>query len=340
MRTINLARIFSIFGLVAASLGLQSVQADEVNIYSYRQPELIQPLLDEFTYRTGIETNVIFLQKGMIARLEAEGTRSPADVLLTVDISRLQNLVNAGVTQVVDSDILNQNIPANFRDPEGEWYALTLRARIVYASKERVSEQALTYEELVNPEWKGRICTRSGTNAYNLALISSVMNHHGMDQTKAWLQGIKNNLARKPQGNDRAQVKAIWAGECDISLGNTYYMGLMLSNEEQKAWADAVRIIFPTFVDGGTHVNVSGMAMAKHSPNESNALQLMEFLSSMDAQQIYAEVNHEYPVRPYVALSELVESWGTFEPDNLNLDTIGANREQALQIVNEIDFDG
>ncbi len=340
MRTINLIRIFSLFGLVASSLGLQSVQADEVNIYSYRQPELIQPLLDEFTNRTGIETNVIFLQKGMIARLEAEGTRSPADVLLTVDISRLQNLVNAGVTQKVDSDVLNQNIPANFRDPKGEWYALTLRARIVYASKERVSEQALTYEELVNPEWKGRICTRSGTNAYNLALISSVINHYGMDQTKAWLQGIKDNLARKPQGNDRAQVKAIWAGECDISLGNTYYMGLMVSNEEQKAWADAVRIIFPTFVDGGTHVNVSGMAMAKHSPNESNALQFMEFLTSMDAQQIYAEVNHEYPVRPEVALSALVESWGTFEPDNLNLDTIGANREQALQIVNEIDFDG
>lgn len=339
MKTLDCTR-FSILGLVAVILGLQPVLADEVNIYSYRQPELIQPLLDEFTNRTGIETNIIFLQKGMIARLEAEGTRSPADVILTTDISRLQNLVNAGLTQVVDSDILKQNIPANFRDPEGEWFALTLRARIVYASNERVSEPVLTYEELANPEWNGRICTRSGTHAYNLALISSVMNHHGMDQTKAWLLGVKDNLARKPQGNDRAQVKAIWAGECDISLGNTYYMGLMVSNEEQKAWADAVRIIFPTFVDGGTHVNVSGMAMAKHSPNESNALQFMEFLSSMNAQQIYAKVNHEYPVHPDVALSALVESWGTFEPDNLNLDTIGANREQALQIVNEIDFDG
>ncbi len=328
------------WSVIITTLGFQVTQADEVNIYSYRQPELIQPLLDEFTKQTSIETNTIFLNKGMIARLELEGERSPADVILTTDISRLQNLVNAGVTQQVESNTLEQNIPANFRDPENKWFALTLRARIVYASKERVPETALTYEELANPEWNDRICTRSGTHAYNLALTSSVIAHHGMDNAKAWLQGIKGNLARKPQGNDRAQVKAIWAGECDISLGNTYYMGLMLSNDEQKAWADAVRIIFPRFENGGTHVNVSGMALAKHSPNRDNALKLMEFLSSQEAQKIYAEVNHEYPVRPDVDISPVVKSWGTFEPDDINLDKIGAFREQALQIANEIDYDG
>lgn len=326
--------------LVISILGNQATQADEVNIYSYRQPELIQPLLDEFTKRTSIETNIIFLQKGMIARLELEGERSPADVILTTDISRLQNLVGAGVTQQVDSGALDQNIPSNFRDPEGKWFALTLRARIVYASRARVPEMQLTYEQLADPEWTNRICTRSGTHAYNLALVSSMITHHGMDKTREWLLGIKANLARKPQGNDRAQIKAIWAGQCDVSLGNTYYMGLMLTNEEQKEWADAVRIIFPRFENGGTHVNVSGMAMAKYSPNKSNALKLMEFLSSDEAQQIYAEVNHEYPVNPNVALSQVVESWGTFEPDNLKLDTIGSNRENALQLANEVDFDG
>ncbi len=329
-----------IWSLIIATLGFQAVQADEVNIYSYRQPELIQPLLDEFTKRTSIETNTIFLNKGMIARLELEGERSPADVILTTDISRLQNLVNAGVTQAVASETLEQNIPANFRDPADKWFALTLRARIVYASRDRVPDSALTYEELAGSDWNNRICTRSGSHAYNLALTSSMITHHGMDKTKEWLEGVKGNLARKPQGNDRAQVKAIWAGECDISLGNTYYMGLMLSNEEQRAWADAVRIIFPTFENGGTHVNVSGMAMAKYSPNRDSALGLMEFLSSQEAQQIYAEVNHEYPVHPDVALSPVVESWGSFEPDDLNLDTIGANREQALLLVNEVDYDG
>ncbi len=329
-----------IWSLIIVTLGLQAVQADEVNIYSYRQPELIQPLLDEFTKRTSIETNTIFLNKGMIARLELEGERSPADVILTTDISRLQNLVNAGVTQAVASETLEQNIPVNFRDPADKWFALTLRARIVYASRDRVPDSALTYEELASSDWNNRICTRSGSHAYNLALTSSMITHHGMDKTKEWLEGIKGNLARKPQGNDRAQVKAIWAGECDISLGNTYYMGLMLSNEEQRAWADAVRIIFPTFENGGTHVNVSGMAMAKYSPNRDSALELMEFLSSQEAQQIYAEVNHEYPVHPDVALSPVVESWGSFEPDDLNLDTIGANREQALLLVNEVDYDG
>ena len=326
--------------LILTGLNLAAAQADEVNIYSYRQPELIQPLLDEFTSRTGIATNVIFLQKGMIARLELEGKRSPADVILTTDISRLQNLVQTGRTQTVASNILQQNIPANFRDPAGQWFALTLRARIVYASRERVAETDLTYEQLADPGWHNRICTRPGTHAYNLALISAAITHHGRAKTKEWLAGIKANLARKPQGNDRAQVKAIWAGECDVSLGNTYYMGLMLSNDEQREWADAVRIIFPRFANGGTHVNVSGMALAKYSPNRANALQLMEFLSSKEAQQIYAEVNHEYPVNPEVALSPMVESWGTFVPDDLNLDTIGANRESALQIVNEIDFEG
>ena len=193
--------------------------ANDVNVYSYRQPELVKPLFDAFTAQSGIKVNVQFLKKGLVEKLVAEGNRSPADVILTVDISRLNSVVEAGVTQPVVSEVLKNNIPAEFRDPENQWFALTTRARIAYASKERVLDgEVTTYEDFADPKWKNRICTRSGTNAYNLALTSAVIANHGEDVAKSWLLGVKSNLARKPQGNDRAQVKAIYAGECDISV--------------------------------------------------------------------------------------------------------------------------
>ncbi len=313
----------------------------EVNVYSYRQPELVRPLFDAFTKETGIKVNVAFLKKGLLERLRAEGDRSPADLVLTTDIARLQALVDAGVTQPVRSEALEAAVPANFRDPEGRWYGLTTRARVVYASKERVkADDVTTYEDLASPKWRGRICTRAGTHPYNLALFAAMIAHHGPEYTEAWLRGIKANLARRPQGNDRAQVKAIWAGECDISLGNTYYMGKMLANPKQRPWAEAVRIVFPAFEKGGTHVNLSGMAMTRAAPNRENALRLMEFLVSPEAQRIYAEVNYEYPVRPGVPLSPVVAAWGRFTADDIPLSEIARLRPLALRLVEKVDFDG
>ena len=327
--------------LLAASTLAAPVFADEVNIYSYRQPELIKPLTDAFTEESGVKVNVAYLQKGMIERLKAEGDRSPADMVLTVDISRLAGIVEGGFTAPVSSEIMNANVPAEYRDPEGHWFGVTTRARIVYASKDRVAEgEVTTYEDLADPKWKGRICTRSGTHAYNIALTSAIIHHNGEDGAKAWLEGVKSNLARKPQGNDRAQVKAIWAGECDIAIGNTYYMGKMLADEEQKEWADSVNVLFPTFENGGTHVNISGVALVKSAPNRDNAIKMMEFLTSPKAQEIYAAANFEYPIAPGTEAVELVKGWGEFTPDDVNLMTLAGNRPLALKITEEVDFDG
>ena len=328
------------FSIAAFAMAAPAL-AEEVNIYSYRQPELIKPLTDAFTAETGIAVNVAYLEKGMVERLQAEGKRSPADLIFTVDISRLNAAVEAGLTQPVTSDALTANVPAIYHDPEGHWWGLTTRARIVYASKERVAEgEVTTYEDLADPKWKGRICTRSGTNAYNVALTSAAIYHHGEEGAKAWLEGVKANLARKPQGNDRAQVKAIWAGECDIAIGNTYYMGQMLADPEQKEWADSINIVFPVFEGAGTHVNISGVAMTKAAPNKDNALKMMEFLTSPTAQEIYAKDNFEYPIAPGTVADPLVESWGSFTADPVNLMDLARLRDEALKLTETVDFDG
>ena len=315
--------------------------AEEVNIYSHRQPELIQPLMDAFTAETGIAVNVAFVDKGMVERLVAEGDRSPADLVLTVDIARLTEIVAAGVTQPVTSPVLEANIPAEYRDAGNQWFGLTTRARIVYASKDRVQPgEVTTYEDLASDKWKGRICTRSGSNDYNVALTSAILAHHDAAYTTTWLEGVKANLARKPEGGDRDQVKAIWAGECDIAVGNTYYMGQMLADPEQAEWAGSVSIVFPVFEGAGTHMNISGVAMTKAAPNHDAALKLMEWLASDMAQKIYAETNHEVPVKAGVERSALVQSWGTFTPDTLRLSDLAALRADALKLIETVDFDG
>ena len=333
-------KTFAILGLMTVGIASSAI-ANEVNVYSYRQPELIAPLTDAFTQQTGIEVNVAYLKKGMVERMKAEGKRSPADVVLTVDISRLSAIVDAELTQPIESTTLTQNVPELYRDPENHWFGVTTRARIVYASKARVSDnEVTTYEDLADPKWKGRICTRSGLNAYNVALTAAVLHHNGEEKTIEWLKGLKDNLARKPQGNDRAQVKAIWAGECDISIGNTYYMGKMLNDPDQTAWANDVRIVFPIFEKGATHINISGVAMAKNAPNADNALALIEFLTSKQAQEIYADANFEYPVAPESVPNDLVKSWGDFVSDNVNLMDLAALRSQALKLIETVDFDG
>ncbi|SFI23221.1 Fe(3+) ABC transporter substrate-binding protein [Jannaschia pohangensis] len=316
--------------------------AQEVNVYSYRQPELIQPLIDGFEAATGITANVVFIDKGITERLVAEGERSPADLIFTVDISRLSEAKEAGVLQPVESEVLTANIPDAMRDDDNMWFGLTTRARIVYASKDRVGEgEVTTYEALADPIWAGRICTRSGTHEYTIGLVSAMIEHNGVAATKTWLEGLKANLAKSPDGNDRAQVKSIWAGECDISLGNTYYMGAMLADPEQVEWANSVRIEFPTFADGaGTHVNISGVGMVKGADNEAEALAFMEYLSSAEAQEIYANVVNEYPVAPGATPSALVAGWGALTPDETDLTAIASHRAEALKLVEEVDFDG
>jgi len=313
-----------------------------VNIYSYRQPFLIQPLLDAFTKETGIKTEVLFLDKGLEDRIAAEGTNSPADVILTVDIGRLVNAKEKGVTQSVEDEKVNSEIPAEFRDPEGHWFGVTTRGRVIYASKERVAQDTITYEELADPKWKGKICMRSGQHNYNIALIASMIAHHGEEKTEEWLKGLKANLARKPNGNDRSQAQSIYAGECDLGIGNTYYVGIMLNNDkepEQKDWANAIKVLFPNSQDRGTHVNISGMAMAKHAPNKDNALALMRFLGSSEAQSIYAETNYEYPVLPGAKVSETVKSFGEIKPDSLPLSEIAKFRKAASEMVDRVALD-
>ena len=333
--------MFVRFSLTTLLIGIAlPALAEEVNIYSHRQPELIQPLLDAFTAETGIDVNIAFVDKGMTERLIAEGARSPADLVLTVDIARLTEVVAAGVTQAVQSPILDANIPAAYRDPAGHWFGLTSRARIVYASKDRVKPgEVTTYEDLADPKWAGRICIRSGTNDYNIALTAAILSHHDTEYTTTWLQGLKANLAHKPAGGDRDQVKSIWAGECDIAVGNTYYIGQMLADPEQAAWAQSVTVIFPQFESGGSHMNISGIAMTKAAPNHDAALKLMEWLSGDAAQKIYAETNFEFPVKPGVARSDLVNSWGTFTPDSLALAEVAARRPAALKLIETVDFD-
>lgn len=316
--------------------------AGEVNIYSYRQPELIQPLLDAFTKETGIDTNVLFLDKGLVERIKAEGANSPADIILTVDIARLMEAKEGGVVQPVTGNAtINKDIPSSYRDPDGDWFGLTTRGRVVYASKDRVAQNDITYEELADPKWKGKICIRDGQHAYNVALFASMVAHHGADYTEKWLTGLKNNLARKPDGNDRSQAKSIMAGECDIALGNTYYVGLMMTNDqapEEKEWAKSIKVLFPNAADRGTHVNISGMALARNAPNKENALKLMEFLASGEAQKIYAEQVFEYPVMPGAEPSAIVKSFGPIKPDTLPLIDIAKNRKTASELVDKVGF--
>ncbi|MAL38427.1 MAG: iron ABC transporter substrate-binding protein [Thalassospira sp.] len=327
----------AVFGATTFAAAIASAQ--EVNVYSLRQEFLVEPLFEKFTEQTGVKVNVIFAEKGLVERIKQEGANSPADILMTVDISRIQQAVDAGVTEAVSNDVINGNIPAHLRDPEGHWFALTQRGRAIYASKDRVAEGEITsYEDLADPKWEGKICTRSGTHVYNVALFASMIAVHGEEKAKEWLEGLKNNLARKPQGNDRAQVKAIKEGVCDLAIGNTYYYGKMLDNEEQRPWAESVNIVFPNQADRGMSMNISGMSLIKDGPNRENAVKLMEFLTGDVAQQIYAEVNYEYPVKPGVEWAENVKSWGTFKADELPLSDIARLSPDAIKLVDTVGY--
>ncbi len=325
---------------LCASMPLAAPVAADVNVYSYRQSYLIDPMFEAFTEQTGIKVNTVFAKKGLIERLVNEGNNSPADLLITSDIGRVLQGVEAGVTQPIESDKLNDTIPANFRDANNHWFGISARARLIVVAKDRVTEDELTsYADLASPALKGRICTRSGKHDYMVALIASQLAHNGEEATTTWLSNLKTNLARKPQGNDRAQIKAIAQGECDVAVVNSYYMGVMLSDPEQAPAAQTVRIVFPDQGGNGTHMNVSGVSMTKSAPNKMDALMLMEFLVSEEAQALYAEVNHEYPVRTDMKASNMVAAWGDFDYDSLSMSDIAAQRALASKLVDRVGYD-
>uniref|UniRef100_UPI004047C418 Fe(3+) ABC transporter substrate-binding protein n=1 Tax=Vibrio anguillarum TaxID=55601 RepID=UPI004047C418 len=334
-------KLLTLSAMACSVMAPSAMAAEEVNVYSYRQPFLIEPMFKEFTQQTGIKVNVKFAKEGIAEKLVQEGEYSPADVILTSEFSRLFELSEKGLVQAVDNKTIETNIPAQYRDSADEWFALTIRTRSVYSSRDRVGKLGddFNYADLAKPEFKGKICTRSGKHPYNVALVASMIAEQGEASTKVWLEGVKANLARKPQGNDRDQVKAIKEGLCDVSLGNSYYLGKMLADEKQKSWAEAVYINFPGQNAQGTHVNVSGMAMAKYAPNKESAVKLMEFLTSDKAQHMYADVNFEYPVKAGVERSALVASWGDFKADPLPLEKIADNHAAAIKLLDEVKFD-
>ncbi|MBM3559154.1 MAG: extracellular solute-binding protein [Alphaproteobacteria bacterium] len=333
-----------LFAAAAVTAGLTgatpALAADEVNVYSYRQPALIDPLFAAFTKDTGIKVNVVPADKGLIERLRQEGANSPADLLLSVGIDQVVDAVDAGVTQPLKSAVLEKRIPANLRDPQGHWFALTLRGRIVYAGKTAPEANAVrTYEELADPKFKGKICTRPGSHPYQIGLLSAFIAHHGEARAEQWLRGLKANLAQKAGGNDRSQVKVVMESKCALSLGNTYYYGYMLAEHEQKAWAEAVNPIFPTLGGAGTHVNISGISLTKAAPHKADAVRLLEYMVSDEAQRLYAEKNNEYPVVQGVELSDILKKMGTFKPDAIDLARVASYRGAAVQLNNKVGYD-
>lgn len=324
------------FGGISVPASAQGV----VNVYSNREPGLYSATLDEFTKATGIKVNAIFSEQGLAERIKAEGENSPADVLITVDIGRLQEAVDLGIAQPVRSEILAANIPSQYRDPDGRWFGLSLRARTVYASKDRVNQDAITYEELADPKWKGKICTRSFQHQYNIALTAAMIVKNGEAKAEQWLKGLKANLAKRPSGGDRDVAKDISAGACDIGLGNQYYVGLMTTGpNDQKKWAEAIHVILPHFQNGGTHINVSGAVVTKFAPNRDNAVKLLEYLTSPEAQRVFADVNYEYPVRPGIEVNALVKSFGDLKADSMQVADVAKARAKASELVDKVGFD-
>ncbi len=311
--------------------------AGEVNIYTTRQEVLIRPLLDAFEAENGIRVNVVFAREGLIERLESEGANSPADVMLTADVSYLLQAQAKGLLQPVQSPVLDAAIPGQYRDPDGTWFALSLRARPIMYSKERVKPEELsTYEDLADPKWRGRICVRSSSHVYNQGLVAAMIAADGAAAVEQWAKGFAANLARPPAGGDRDQIKAVAAGECDIAIANTYYLAGMLKDESDPSQAEAARkvaVFWPNQDGRGAHVNVSGGGVTASARNRDNAVKLLEFLVSDPAQRLYADAVNEYPVKPGVAPGEAVAGFGDFKADPVSLAEIGNHQKDAVDIM-------
>ena len=333
-QSLNVILTTIVFAILAVA-PTEAVIADEVNIYSARQESLIKPILDRFTEKTGIKVNMV-TGKGdaLLTRLKSEGMNSPADLLLTVDAGRLYRAQEAGVLQAVESFDLNNKIPIHLRSLDGQWYGLSVRARVLVYAKDRVQPSELsTYEALSDPTWNGRVCVRSSSNIYNQSLVAGMIASQGMAETETWLAGLVSNFARPPAGGDRDQIKAVAAGQCDVAIVNSYYLGAMISSSDknQQNAARKVALFWPNQEDRGTHINISGVGLSRAAKNIDSAKQLIRFLVSDESQQWYANRNNEFPVRDTVQVSSILDSWGPFKPDTINVTELGRNNAEAIK---------
>ena len=321
--------------LFILALTLQAGQAEEVNVYSGRKEALIKPLFDEFTEQTGIRVNLVTGKAdALITRLELEGENSPADLLLTVDAGRLYRAKEQGLLQAITSTELNRAVPENYRDPQGYWYGLSIRARVIVRSKAKIEPAQLSsYEALTDPVWKKQLCVRSSSNIYNQSLVASMLAHHGLEKTESWIRGLVGNFARDPKGGDRDQIKAVAAGQCNVALINTYYLAGMLDSDidSEVAAANKVALFWPNQAGRGAHVNVSGAGVTKSAGHKAAAVRLLEYLVSIPAQEWYGKTNHEFPVREGIAGDRVLQSWGAFKADSLNLAVLGENNQAAVR---------
>ncbi len=338
----SLSLLFSFLLITLSTQALAQPATQEVNLYTTREPKLIAPLIEAFTRQTGIEVNTAFMKDGMAEKLKSEQKNSPADVLMVVDIGQIVDLDEAAAFQPIDSQELNSAIPAHLRSAQGTWYALSLRDRVLYAEP-RLGLKAFTYEQLASPEWKGKVCIRSGQHPYNIGLIAAMLAHNGAEQTEQWLRGVKQNLARPAVGGDRDVARDILGGICDLGIANAYYAGQMKTakiGSDARKWGDAIQVIRPTFAkSGGTFVNISAAGVAQYAPHKANAIKFLEFLASEAGQNLYARADFEYPVRKGVALDPIVESFGPLRPDTLPIKDIAQLRKQASMLVDKVKFD-
>ena len=329
------------FVLLLSVLIFSACQADtgEVNLYSARKEVLIKPLLDQFTQETGIQVNVISSKAdALLKRIQSEGLNSPADILLTTDAGRLHRAKNADIFSPISSEILTNRIPKQYRDSDSTWFGLSVRLRPIFITSDIDPEQITQYEDLAKPDFKGQICIRSSNNIYNQSLIASMLDAKGNDETLNWAKALVKNLARKPQGGDRDQIRAAAVGQCSIAVANTYYVAQMLAEPEDSAdykAAKKLNIIWPNQNDRGAHANISGAGVIKTAPNKENAIKLIEFLTSDSAQEIYANVNYEYPINSNIKTNNILSTWGEFKADSINLDLLGENNPKAIRLMDQ-----
>lgn len=309
---------------------------EELNVYSARKEAYIKPLLDQFAAEQNVTVNLVTSKAdALIQRLINEGENTPADILITVDAGRLHRAKAAGVLQAINNDTILQSVPAQYRDPQGYWLGLSVRARTIVFHNEKVTpDQLSSYEDLSASQWRERICIRSSNNIYNQSLVASLIAHHGVDATQQWAEEFVKNFARKPQGGDRDQIKAVAAGQCDLAVVNTYYLGKMLTgSEEEQAAAAKVSLFWPNQNDRGVHVNISGIGITAHAKHTELATKLIEFLLTEQAQQWYGNVNLEYPLHENIETNDILTAWGSFKADELNLDKLGELNAQAVQLM-------
>ena len=329
-----------IIALILLSITHCSFATEEVNLYSARKEALIKPLLDAFTADTGIKVNIISSKAdALLKRIQSEGINSPADVLLTTDAGRLHRAKQAGVFVAIDSQVLVKSIPAQYRDSDQQWFGLSVRVRPILMVGSSEAGTAIRYEDLADDKFKGAICIRSSENIYNQSLVASMIDAIGEAKTETWARSLVSNMARKPQGGDRDQIRAAAAGQCSIAIANNYYLAQMLANPDKQTDYQAaikMKLMWPNQNDRGAHVNISGAGILKHAPHPANALKLIEYLVSDNAQQIYADVNLEFPVKKDIAVNPILANWGSFKADSIALNKLGENNAAAVRLMDRV----